>query len=72
MYEFLCLFFRPYLGVKSVQLAVKVGLGMTLLAALIDIPHCVFSRRALTGFLIDHLYNALVFVVVCVSFAYFG
>lgn len=62
----------PYLGVKTMELAVKVGLGMALLAALIDVPHCAFCRRPVAGFLIDHLYNALVFVVACMSFVYFG
>lgn len=62
----------PYLGVKSVELAVKIGLGMALLAMLIDVSHCVFSHRSVVGFLIDHLYNTLVFVVICVSFTYFG
>lgn len=57
---------------KTIDLAVKVGLGMALLAALIDVPHCAFSRRPVAGFLIDHLYNSLVFVVACVSFVYFG
>ncbi|XP_060562511.1 uncharacterized protein LOC132722101 isoform X2 [Ruditapes philippinarum] len=61
----------PYLGVKTLEMAVKVGLGMSLLAALIDVPHCAFSRRPLAGFVIDHLYNTLVYVIACLSFVYF-
>jgi hypothetical protein len=72
IYLFIYLFIvRPYLGVKTLEMAVKVGLGMSLLAALIDVPHCAFSRRPLAGFVIDHLYNTLVYVIACLSFVYF-
>ncbi|KAL4228334.1 hypothetical protein ACF0H5_013764 [Mactra antiquata] len=62
----------PYLGVKTLALGFKVGLGMTLLSILVDIPHCAFSRRSIVGFLIDHFYNSIVFIVACMSFVYFG
>ncbi|XP_052796869.1 uncharacterized protein LOC128229181 [Mya arenaria] len=62
----------PYLGVRSVEQGVRVGLGMATLSMLVDVAHCAFSRRAVVGFLIDHLYNACVFVSACVSLAYFG
>ncbi|KAH3781797.1 uncharacterized protein LOC127841678 [Dreissena polymorpha] len=62
----------PYLGVRSVEEAVKVGLGMAALAMLVDVCHCAFSKRSVVGFIIDHLYNTCVFVSACASFAYFG
>jgi len=68
----LFLYFSPFLGVTSVVQGVKVGLGMALLACLVDVCHCAFSKRSVIGFLIDHMYNALVFVSACVSLAYFG
>ena len=56
----------------SFELAVKIGLALTGVAMLVDVPHCVFGHRAVVGFMIDHLYNALVFVTMAVSFVYFG
>ena len=68
----LIFYFRPYLGVKTLEQAVKVGLALTGITMLVDVPHCMFSQRAVVGFVIDHLYNGLVLVTACVSYVYFG
>ena len=69
---YVILYSRPYLGIKTVQMAVKIGMSLTGVAMLVDVPHCMFSQRAAASFIIDHLYNGLVLVTACVSFVYFG
>ena len=64
--------FSPYLGIKTWDKAVKVGLALHGISMLVDVPHCVFSQRAFVAFIIDHLYNGLVLVTACVTYAYFG
>ena len=57
---------------KTLDKAVKVGLALHGICMLVDVPHCMFSQRALVAFIIDHLYNGLVLVITCVAFVYFG
>ncbi|KAL3866746.1 hypothetical protein ACJMK2_044023 [Sinanodonta woodiana] len=65
-------FIGSFLKVTSIAVAVKVGVSLTGMAMLVDLPHCLFGQRSLVVFVIDHIYNLLVFVTMSVCLVYLG
>ncbi|KAL5005279.1 hypothetical protein ScPMuIL_018735 [Solemya velum] len=61
-----------YLGIKTVESAIKVGIFLWTVVTMTEVPHLMFAQQSVVAFIINHLYDAAVFVTVCTCLVYFG